>query len=58
MNMGNHLNAIIVIILLDMLPTDEELIKVFKFYKEYSKLGVYEQQRIDMFNYIREHWND
>jgi len=56
--MENHLNVIIVIILLDMLPTDEELIKVFKLYKEYSKLRVYEQQRIDMFNYIREHWND
>lgn len=56
--MGNYLNVIIVIILLDMLPNDEELYKVFRLYKEYSKLGVYEQQRIDMFNYIREHWND
>ena len=41
-----------------MLPTDEELTKVFILYRKYSKLGVYEQQRIDMFNYIKKHWND
>ena len=41
-----------------MIPTDDELIKVFRLSKEYSKIGVYEQQRINMFDYIREHWND
>ena len=41
-----------------MIPTDEELTKVFILYRKYSKLGVYEQQRIDMFNYIRKHWDD
>lgn len=41
-----------------MIPTDEELTKVFTLYRKYSKMGVYEQMRIDMFNYIKEHWND
>ena len=41
-----------------MLPTDEEIDKVFKLYKQYLKIGVYTQQRINMFDYIREHWND
>lgn len=41
-----------------MLPSDEELIKVFKLQKAYTKLNVCEQQRINMFDYIRENWND
>ena len=41
-----------------MLPTDEELNKVFKLYKKYCNAGVYEQQRINMFDYIKQHWND
>ena len=41
-----------------MLPTDEELIKVFKLQKAYTQIGVYAQQRINMFDYIREHWYD
>ena len=44
--------------LLGMLPTDEELNKVFKLYKKYCNAGVYEQQRINMFDYIKQHWND
>ena len=42
---------------LDMFPTDENLNKVFKLYKKYCNAGVYEQQRISMFDYIRKHWN-
>lgn len=41
-----------------MIPTDEELTKVFTLYRKYSKLRVSEQQRINMFDYIREHWYD
>ena len=41
-----------------MIPTDDEIERVLKFSKAYTKLSVYEQQRIDMFNYIKEHWND
>lgn len=40
-----------------MIPTDEEIEKIFKLTKEYSKIGVYAQQRINLFDYIREHWN-
>ena len=36
-----------------MLPTDDELNKVFKLYKKYCNAGVYEQQRINMFDFIR-----
>lgn len=57
MNLEKNLFVQIVNIDLDMLPTDEELTKVFTLYRKYSKLGVYEQMRIDMFNYIKEHWN-
>ena len=41
-----------------MVPTDDEITKVFRLSKEYSRIGVYAQQRINMFDYIREHWND
>ena len=41
-----------------MNPTDEELEKVLKLVKEYSKLSILEQQRINMFDYIRKNWND
>ena len=41
-----------------MLPTDEELNKVFKLYKKYRNAGVYEQQRINMFDFIKQHWTD
>jgi hypothetical protein len=44
--------------LLDMLPTDDELNKVFKLYKKYCNAEVYEQQRINMFDFIKQHWND
>ena len=43
---------------LGMLPTDEEIEKIFKLYKAYTQIGVYAQQRINMFDYIKEHWND
>ena len=41
-----------------MLPTDKEIEKILKLKKAYTQLGVYAQQRINMFDYIREHWND
>lgn len=40
-----------------MLPTDNEIEKVLKFSKAYTKLTVYEQQRINMFDFIRNNWN-
>lgn len=40
-----------------MIPTDEELDKVFKLYREYIKLEVYDQQRINMFDFIKQNWN-
>ena len=43
---------------LDMLPTDDEIEKVLKLVKAYTKLNVCEQQRINMFDYIRKKWND
>jgi len=58
MKMGKFLCVQTVKINLDMLPTDEELNKVFKLYKKYCNAGVYEQQRINMFDYIKQHWND
>jgi len=58
MNLEKNIAAHIVIINLDMLPTDEEIEKVLKLVKEYSKLNVPAQQRINMFDYIKEHWND
>ena len=41
-----------------MNPTDEELEKVLKLVKEYSKLSILEQQKINMFDFIRKNWND
>ena len=41
-----------------MIPTNEDIEKVLKGFKLYTKLGVYEQQRINMFDYIRKHWYD
>ena len=41
-----------------MIPTDKEIEKVIKLSKQYSRLNVPMQQRINMFNYIREHWDD
>ena len=41
-----------------MLPTDEEIEKVIKLSKKYAMLNVPQQQRINMFDYIKEHWND
>ena len=41
-----------------MLPTDTEIEKVLKLSKSYTKLSVPEQQRINMFDYIKEHWYD
>jgi hypothetical protein len=40
-----------------MIPTDEEIEKVIKLSKKYSKLNVPAQQRINMFDYIRKNWN-
>jgi hypothetical protein len=41
-----------------MNPSDQEIEKVLKLVKEYSKLNVLAQQRINMFDYIRKHWYD
>ena len=41
-----------------MLPTDDEIEKVLKLSKAYSSLNVCEQQRINMFDFIRKNWND
>ena len=41
-----------------MIPTNEEIEKVLKLSRAYSRLNVPEQQRINMFDYIREHWYD
>ena len=40
-----------------MIPTDEDIEKIFKLVKEYTKLKVYEQQRINMFDFIKQNWN-
>ena len=40
-----------------MIPTDKEIEKVLKLVKTYSNLNVCEQQRINMFDFIRENWN-
>ena len=39
-------------------PSDETIEKILKLCKKYSGIGVYSQQRINMFDYIRLHWND
>lgn len=41
-----------------MNPSDQEIEKVLKLVKEYSKLDVPTQQRINMFDFIRKNWND
>ena len=41
-----------------MIPTDKEIEKILKLAKEYSRLNVPFQQRVNMFDYIREKWND
>ena len=41
-----------------MIPTDEGINKVIKLIKEYSKLNIPAQQRINMFDYIRKYWNE
>lgn len=58
MNSEKNIAVHIVIINLDMLPTDEEIEKVIKLSKKYAMLNVPQQQRINMFDYIKEHWND
>ena len=58
MKKEKSLNVQIVIQISDMLPTDEEIEKVLKLSKAYTKLDVYVQQRINMFDYIKEHWYD
>ena len=58
MNLEKHFYVTIVDIILDMQqPTDEEIEKILKLSKKYSKLGVYQQQRINMFDFIRKNWN-
>jgi len=40
-----------------MIPTNEEIERVLKLVKKYSKLNIPEQQRINMFDYIKKNWN-
>lgn len=40
-----------------MIPTNKEIEKVLKLVKEYSRLNIPEQQRINMFDYIKKNWN-
>lgn len=42
----------------DAHPSDETIEKVLKLTKKYSGIGVYAQQRIDMFNYIKQNWSE
>ena len=56
--MEKYLFVQIVNLNLDMLPTDDEIEKVLKLYKKYCNAGVYEQQRINMFDFIKQHWNE
>ena len=65
MNMAKSLYVLYVNTDLDMpqmdknrIPNDEELDKLFRLYRQYLTIGVYAQQRINMFDYIKEHWND
>ena len=57
MNLEKYFYVKIVDVSLDMQPTDKEIEKVLKLVKEYSKLEIPEQQRINMFDFIRENWN-
>lgn len=56
--MEKYLFVQIVNLNLDMLPTGDEIEKVLKLVKAYTKLNVCKQQKINMFDYIREHWYD
>ena len=58
MNMEKYLFVQTVNYILGMLPTDDEIEKVLKLVKAYSNLNVCEQQRVNMFDYIRKKWND
>jgi len=55
--MEKFLNVLIVNSYLGMLPTDKEIEKVLKLSKAYTRLGVYAQQRINMFDFIKQNWN-
>ena len=57
MNMEKYSFVQTVNYILDMLPTDDEIEKVLKLVKAYTKLNVCEQQRVNMFDYIRKKWN-
>lgn len=57
MNLEKYFYVKIVDVSLDMQPTDKEIEKVLRLVKEYSKLEIPEQQRINMFDFIRENWN-
>lgn len=41
-----------------MIPTDEELDKVFKLFREYTREDMPTQQKFSMFDYIKNKWND
>lgn len=57
MNIEKYLFVQTVNYILGMLPTDDEIEKVLKLVKAYSNLNVCEQQRINMFDFIRKNWN-
>jgi uncharacterized protein YlxP (DUF503 family) len=57
MNLEKYFYVKIVDVSLDMQPTDKEIEKVLRLVKEYSKLKIPEQQKINMFDFIRKNWN-
>lgn len=58
MNMEKNIDVRNVDISSGLLPTKEDIEKVLLLVKEYSKLGVYAQQKIDMCDYVINHWNE
>ena len=56
MNMEKNIDVQSVGISSDLPPTKEDIEKILFLVKEYSKLEVFTQQRIDMCDYIINHW--
>lgn len=42
----------------DAHPSDETIEKVLKLTKKYSGIGVYAEQRINLFDYIKQNWSE
>lgn len=58
MNMERNINVKNVDTFSDLLPSKGDIEKVLLLVKKYSKLGVFAQQKIDMCDYVINHWND